>query len=80
MKYLCEFKSKYGSKERKAVTPRELSSIERKRKNVHVFGEICESRFYGDMCAWCYLYRKGLCRASTIKDSEGRKWHVWSNK
>ena len=80
MKYLCEITNKDGSHERRAVSMRELLSIERKRKAVRTLGEICEHRTFGDMCgSWCFHYSHGQCKAKVFKDSDGRKWHVWSN-
>ena len=80
MKYLVEFTRKDGATDKYPLSRKGLHDAERKRKSVRVIGEICEQHFFGDMCgSWCFHYSHGQCKAKVFKDSEGRKWHVWSN-
>ena len=80
MKYFVEITRKDGSTDKQTLSMKALHDAERKRKSVKVVGEICEQHTFGDMCGmWCYHYRHGRCRAKVLKDSEGRRWHVWSN-
>lgn len=80
MMYFAEFTRKDGTTSKHAISMKRLHEAEKKRKSVRVIGEICEHRTFGDMCGiWCFHYSHGQCRAKVLKDSDGNRWHVWSN-